>query len=131
MAVADDTSQDTVYRQGPSTVPLGGGGGVACVGEHVGKDVEGVTTLQVALPSPPAQSMLSTMAIPAMLVLFLHSSQSTMGTCRGVSGCRGITSISRSESEPWSPPVLPHPRWKVVYEHFCIHQFLFINFKNM
>ena len=88
------------------------------------------TTLQVALPSPPAQSMLSTMAIPAMLEFALHSSQSTMGTCRGVSGCRGITSISRSESEPWSPPVLPHPRWKVVYEHFCIHQFLFKNFKK-
>ena len=87
---------------------------MASVGEHVGKDVEGVTTLQVALPSPPAQSMLSTMAIPAMLVFALHSSQSTMGTCRGVSRCRGLTSISRSLSELWSPPVLPHPRWKVV-----------------
>ena len=72
---------------------------MAYADEHMGKDVEVVTTLQVALPSPPAQSMLSTMVIPAMLVLALHSSQSTMGTWRAVSRYRDLTSIPRSFSE--------------------------------
>ena len=83
---------------------------MAYADEHMGKDVEVVTTLQVALPSPPAQSMLSTMVIPAMFVLFLHSFQSTMGTWQDVGHYTDLTSISRSVFELSSPPIFPHPK---------------------